>query len=91
METTNNGQYTTISSTNSGPAFTLVEEGKLNVSLYCEVISKNIQVETRWLVKRSTDAMLLTTEYNTSSELASSVDLVGKITAIGDVILNLIY
>ena len=91
MQTINNGQHTTIPSTNSGPAFTLVEEGKLNVSLYCEVISKNIQVETSWLVKRSTDAMLLTTEYNTSSELASSVDLVGKITAIGDVILNLIY
>ena len=32
--------------------------------------------------------MELTTEYNISSELASSVDLVGKITAIGDVILG---
>ena len=79
MQTTNNWQHTTISSTNSGPAYTLFEEGTLNVSLYCEVISKNRQVQIRWLVKRSTDAVELTTEYNISSELAFSVDLMGKI------------
>ena len=64
----------------------LAEEGALNVSLYCYVVSNNIQVQTRWLVKRSTDSMLVLTEYNITGKLTSPVDLVGKIIAIGNVI-----
>ena len=44
------------------------------------------QVQTRWLVKRSTDSTPLLTDYNSAGELISPADLVGKITAIGDVI-----
>ena len=78
--------FTTVPGTDNGPAYVLAEEGALNVSLYCYVVSNNIQVQTRWLVKRSTDSMLVLTEYNITGKLTSPVDLVGKIIAIGNVI-----
>ena len=87
--------FTTVPSTNSGPPYVFAEEGTLNVSLYCEVISQNIQVQTRWFVKRQTDNMIRITDYNAGGELTSPNDLLGKITAIGNVIpdslLNLTY
>ena len=54
--------FITVPDTDNGPAYVLTEEGTLNVSLYCYVVSNNIQVQTRWLVKRSTDSMFLLTE-----------------------------
>ena len=41
--------FTTVPGTDNGPAYVLAEEGALNVSLYCYVVSNNIQVQTRWL------------------------------------------
>ena len=81
--------FTTVPGTDNGPAYVLAEEGALNVSLYCYVVSNNIQVQTRWLVKRSTDSMFVLTEYNISGELTYPADLVGKIIAIGNVISGL--
>ena len=81
--------FTTVPNTNNGPAYVFVEEGTLNVSLYCQVNSNNIQIQTRWLVKRSTDIALFVLDFNTAGELISPADLVGKITAIGDVILGI--
>ena len=78
--------YTTVPSTNNGPAYVIFEEGTLNVSLYCEVIQNSIQVQTSWFVKRQTDSSPILTDYNSAGELISPADLVGKITAIGDVI-----
>ena len=78
--------FTTVPSTNSGPAYVFAKEGTLNVSLYCEVISQNIQVLTRWFVKRQTDNMIRITDYNAGGELTFPNDLLGKITAIGNVI-----
>ena len=87
--------FTTVPSTNNGPAYVFAEEGTLNVSLYCEVISQNIQVQTRWFVRRQTDNMILITDYNAAGELTSPNVLLSKITAIGNVIpdslLNLTY
>ena len=64
------------------------EEGTLN--LYCKVIQNNLQIQTRWLVKRQTDSLAITTDYNAFGELISPAFLVGKITTIGDVIPNLV-
>ena len=77
--------FTTVPSTNSGP-YVFAEERTPNVSLYCEVISQNIQVLTRWFVKRQTDNMIRITDYNAAGELTFPNDLLGKITAIGSVI-----
>ena len=87
--------FTTVPSTNNGPAYVFADEGTLNVSLYCEVISQNIQVLTRWFVRRQTDNMILITDFNAAGELTSPNELLGTITAIGYVIpdsqLNLTY
>ena len=77
--------FTTVPNTNSGPAYVKSEEGTLNVSLYCELIQNNEQIQTTWFVKIQTDTIAIT-DYNAAGELISPADLVGKITAIGDVI-----
>ena len=77
--------FTTDPDTEDGPAYVFAEKGTLNVSLYCEV-NNNGRVQTRWTIKRQTDTQLLITDYNSAGELILPVDLVGKITAIGDVI-----
>ena len=68
------------------PVNLIFDEGTLNVSLYCMVIQNNEQIQTRWLVQRTIDSIPLTTDYNAAGELISPADLVGKITAIGEVI-----
>ena len=77
--------FTTVPNTNNGPAYVISEEGTLNVSLYCEVIQNNLQIQTTWFVKIQTDTIAIT-DYNAAGELISPADLVGKITVIGDVI-----
>ena len=81
--------FITIPDTESGPVYLIPEEGTLNVSLYCKVIQNNFQIQTRWLVKRPTDSLLINTNYNAYGELISPSFLVGKVTAIGNVIPNL--
>ena len=83
------GQQVIITTVPDTPVSLIFNEGTLNVSLYCEVIQNNEQIQTRWLVQRTTDSMPLNTDYNAAGELISPADLVGKITAIGDVIPNL--
>ena len=80
---------TTVPDTDSSPVYLIFDEGTLNVSLYCEVIQNNEQIQTRWLVQRPTDSLPLLTNYNAAGELISPADLVGKITAIGEIIPNL--
>ena len=81
--------FTTVPDTaDNVPTYIITEEGTLNVSLYCEVISGNIQVLTRWLVKRPSDSMPILTEYNINGELTSPDDLMGKIRAIGNIVPN---
>ena len=77
--------FTTVPNTNSAPAYVVSEEGTLNLSLYCEVIQNNLQIQTTWFVKIQTDTIAIT-DYNAAGELISPANLVGKITAIGDVI-----
>ena len=77
--------FTTDPDTEDGPAYVFAEKGTLNVSIYCEV-TNNGQVQTSWRVKRQTDSTPILTDYNSAGELTSPGDLVGKITAIGDVI-----
>ena len=81
--------FTTIPNTDSGPVYLITNEGTLNVSLYCKVILNSLQIQTRWLVRRPMDSLLITTDYNAAGELISPPFLMGKITAIGDVIPNL--
>ena len=78
--------FTTIPNTDSGLAYVFAEEGTLNVSLYCEVIQNNFQIQTSWFVKRQNDSVERPTDYNATGELTTPSDLVGKITATGDVI-----
>ena len=81
--------FTTVPDTDSGPAYVYAEEGTLNVSLYCHVISNNIQVQSTWYVKKQTDEGAFITRFNVTGELISPADLVGKITAIGEVVQEL--
>ena len=78
--------FTTVPNTDSGPAYVFADEGTRNVSLYCMVIQNNIQIQTLWFVKRQNDSAERPTDYNAAGELTSPSDLVGKITATGDVI-----
>ena len=78
--------FTTVPNTDSGPAYVFADEGRRNVSLYCIVIQNNIQIQTPWFVKRQIDSAERLTNYNAAGELTSPSDLVGKITATGDVI-----
>ena len=77
---------TTVPDTDSSPVYFIFDEGTLAVSLYCKVTQNNEQIQTRWLVQRPIDSGALATSYNAAGELTSPADLVGKITAIGDVI-----
>ena len=77
--------FTTIPDIEDSPAYVFAEKGTLNVPIYCEV-TNNGQIQTRWTVKRQTDSTPILTDFNSAGELISPADLVGKITAIGDVI-----
>ena len=81
--------FTTVPDTDSGPAYVYADEGTLNVSLYCYVISNNIQVQSTWFVKKQTDEGAFITSFNITGELISPADLIGKITAIGDIVQEL--
>ena len=54
--------YTTVPNTDSGPAYVFADEGTLNVSLYCIVISNNTgtpqHLQSRWLF--GTGAQIIT-------------------------------
>ena len=77
--------FTTVPNTDNGPGYVFAEEGTLNVSLYCMIYNNGL-VQTRWLVKRQSDNNLVIPDFNSAGELISPANLLGKITAIGDVI-----
>ena len=77
--------FITDPNTEDGPAYVFAEKGTFNISLYCEV-NNNGRVQTRWRIKRKTDNNLIIPDFNGAGQLISPADLVGKITAIGDVI-----
>ena len=79
--------YNTIPDTDSGvPAYVFANEGTENVQLYCEVIRNDMNVQTRWLIKRQNDLnfAILTFDVNGTVSSSEHSDLIGKIEAIGE-------
>ena len=79
--------YTTVPNTDSGPAYVFADEGTLNVSIYCMVISGSNQIQTRWLIKRQSDGSLLGLTY-TNEVITEPAFLVGKATVTGELVPN---
>ena len=79
--------YITVPNTDNGPAYVFADEGTLNVSLYCEVFSDSIQIQTRWLIKRQSDGSLLGLTY-TNEVITEPAFLVGKATITGGLVPN---
>lgn len=80
--------YRTVPDTDSGPAYVFAEEGTLNVSIYCEVINNNVQALSRWLIIRDDNNQLIVPSFDSSGKCTSPADLIDKIEAIGDVIIQ---
>ena len=80
--------YKTVPDTDNGPAYVFAEEGTLNVSIYCEVINNNVQAQSRWLIIRDDNSQSIVPSFDGSGKCTNPADLVGKIEAIGDDIIQ---
>ena len=75
--------YTTVPNTDNGPAYVFADEGTLNVSIYCVVISNNsgtpVQLQSRWLFGTRTQVITFTNNVATSPpSVAGNVIVGGK-------------